>query len=62
MDRITSQTLLAEAAMLMTATRVRIARTACLLGAVLRSGVRVNGETLASARRASTHPPSAPPL
>jgi hypothetical protein len=61
MDRITSQTLLAEAAMLMTATRVRIARSARLLGTLARSGIRVNGDAQASSRRSSTHPPSAPP-
>jgi hypothetical protein len=61
MDRITSQALLAEAAMLMTATRVRIARTARLLGTVARSGTWVKGDAQASSRRPSPHPSSAPP-
>ena len=66
MERNVSQTLLVEAAMLITATRVRIARSVRLLGKLPRDGVRMHGgETLASGvvrQRSSTHPPSAPPL
>lgn len=61
MDRITSQALLAEAAMLIAATRVRIARSARLIGMVARAESRMNGDAQPGSSRHSTHPPSAPP-
>jgi hypothetical protein len=60
MLRSTSHDLLVEAAMLITSTRVRIARSARLLAKVARAGVRDEAEA-SSRRRHSTHPPSAPP-
>jgi hypothetical protein len=60
-----SQTLLVEAAMLITATRLRIARSMTLLAKVALEGVRAPcAEPLAQKRalRGSSHPPSAPPL
>ncbi len=59
-----SQTILVEAAMLITATRLRIARSMALLAKVALEGVRAHcGElpTPGLVLRGSSHPPSAPP-
>jgi hypothetical protein len=59
------QTLLVEAAMLITATRLRIARSMTLLAKVALDGVRppsTDGLSNGRLSRNSSHPPSAPPL
>jgi hypothetical protein len=63
MLRTTSHELLVEAAALISATRVRIARSARLLAKLARPGSREDAEAQPSSRhgRHSTHPPSAPP-
>jgi hypothetical protein len=60
-----SQTILVEAAMLITATRLRIARSMTLLAKVALEGVRApSGERPAASvlLRGSSHPPSVLPL
>jgi hypothetical protein len=60
-----SQTILVEAAMLITATRLRIARSMTLLAKVALEGVRAPcGERPGASvvLRGSSHPPSALPL
>ena len=60
-----SQTILVEAAMLITATRLRIARSMTLLAKVALEGVRVpcgESATPALVLRGSSHPPSAAPF
>lgn len=59
-----SQTILVEAAMLITATRLRIARSMTLLAKVALHGVRVpcgEAPTPALVLRGSSQPPSAAP-
>jgi hypothetical protein len=60
-----SQTILVEAAMLITATRLRIARSMTLLAKVALEGVRAPcGERAAASLvlRGSSHPPGAAPF
>jgi hypothetical protein len=64
MEANESQTLLVEAAILITATRLRIARSMTLLARVALDGVRSPAEASVGGHRvrASSLPPSAPAL